>query len=69
MLCASLSSPIILSDGRVTTCTHDHDGANVLANVNEHSFSEVIERYYDTRYSAMADPLTKPACQSCFVRL
>tara|TARA_R110002096_G_scaffold170066_1_gene342044 strand:- start:1527 stop:5576 length:4050 start_codon:yes stop_codon:yes gene_type:complete len=68
-LCDSLSSPVVLSDGRVTTCTLDHNGQNQLANINEHSFDEVVDRYRNTRYNAMARPISKPMCHTCYTRV
>ena len=65
-LCASLKSPILLSDGRITTCTLDHNGVNEIANIHDHSFDECMTRYEATRFSAMADPVSKPMCYKCF---
>lgn len=68
-LCDSIKSPIILSDGRVTTCTHDAEGRNALANIYEQGFDEVMERYRSLRLSAMADPAERPVCHECYSKL
>jgi len=68
-LCYSIRGPIILSDGRVTTCTLDHEGQNEIANIHEHNFDDVVEKYGRTRLSAMAEPVTKPMCFKCYGKL
>lgn len=68
-LCDSIRGPIILSDGRVTTCTLDHEGQNAIGSIHEHDFPTIVERYARTRMSAMADPSSKPMCYRCYHRL
>jgi hypothetical protein len=68
-LCDSLKSPIILSDGRVTTCTHDAEGRNTFADIYTQGFDEVVECYRSVRLFAMADPATRPVCHECYTKL
>lgn len=68
-LCYSIKAPIVLSDGRVTTCTLDHEGRNAFANIYRQSFDEVIAQYAALRISAMEDPEARAMCQSCYANL
>jgi tetratricopeptide (TPR) repeat protein len=68
-LCHSFSSPIILSDGVVTSCTHDHRGRNRVGSIFEDDFDALIERFGRERLDAMAAPLAKPLCHACYTRL
>lgn len=68
-LCSSMRSPIVLSDGRVTTCTADCDGDNVFANIYEHDFGEVLGRYAALRPAAMEEPGRLPHCLACYSKL
>lgn len=68
-LCYSFRSPIVLSDGVVTTCTLDHRGRNEVGSIFEDDFDTLIERFGRERLQAMATPLTKPLCHACYTRL
>jgi tetratricopeptide (TPR) repeat protein len=68
-LCRSFKSPIVLSDGMVTSCTLDHRGRNRLGSIYEVDFESLIGRFGSERLLAMADPLRKPVCHSCYTKL
>jgi tetratricopeptide (TPR) repeat protein len=68
-LCRSFKSPIILSDGKVTSCTLDRMGRNTVGSIYDDDFETLIARFGQQRMDAMADPLSKPLCHSCFTRL
>ncbi|MGH8045816.1 MAG: sulfotransferase family 2 domain-containing protein [Chthoniobacterales bacterium] len=68
-LCYSIRGPIILSDGRVTTCTMDHEGQNEIGNIHNDDFDTIVSKYARTRLTAMADPVSKPMCFKCYAKL
>jgi tetratricopeptide (TPR) repeat protein len=68
-LCYSIRGPIILSDGRMTTCTLDHEGQNAIGSIYEEDFDTLVAKYGATRLSAMADPSSKPMCFKCYHKL
>ncbi len=64
-LCGNLRSPIILSDGRVTTCTTDNFGHNTFANIQKDDFDTVVERYKNLRIQIATSPFSMPGCHMC----
>lgn len=63
-------SPVVGWDGRVTTCTRDNRGENVLGSLHERSFGELWwgERMGAARKAvARADYEGWAACQGCFI--
>lgn len=65
-LCGTMKSPIVLSDGRVTTCTKDVTGRNTIANIYQEDFQTVMQRYAEMRLATMANPIELPQCWDCF---
>lgn len=68
-LCRSFKSPIVLSDGTVTSCTLDHKGRNRLGSIFENDFESLITTFGTNRLLAMANPRHKPMCHSCYLKL
>lgn len=68
-LCRSFKSPIVLSDGSITTCTLDHRGRNRLGSIFEDDFDSLIRNFGEERLLAMAEPLRRPMCHDCFTKL
>lgn len=68
-LCGTMAAPIILSDGRVTTCTKDVTGRNTIANIFEDDFPTVLGRYAKIRMKTMANPIELAHCWDCFSNL
>ena len=65
-ICHWFNEIIILSDGNVTTCCQDAKGENVYANIYEHSFEEVKQRFADYRKRLTMVPDCLPRCSMCF---
>ncbi|NOT70163.1 MAG: sulfotransferase family 2 domain-containing protein [Hyphomicrobium sp.] len=65
MLCSSLRAPILLSDGRITTCTKDHTGINVLADINSDNFETAMQKYKAERTLVSENPSHLPLCGNC----
>lgn len=63
--CGSLRSPVILSDGRVTTCTADNYGHNTFAHIGKDNFNTVVEIYKYLRIEIASSSSSLPGCIAC----